>query len=222
MKKVKIVQQNRLPHIRPVGATFFITINLADALPRYVIKDLQQAFEQEKIHIQKTNPTNAKQLIYEAQKRYFGKYDHQLDSKPYGECYLSRSEVADVVVNKLEAMNGQYFDLQAYCIMPNHIHFLADTSIQLHRTDIIIDELNLDEHYTQLDEILRLFKGNTSFYANRAIGRSGSFWQKDSYDHFVRDEREWDNIAHYILQNPVKAGLVTHSEDWEYSYYKYA
>jgi len=220
MKRIKIIQQNRLPHIRPIGATFFITISLADALPRHVINDLKADFEQEKARIEQEHPTDATQRIYEAQKRYFGKYDHQLDAAPYGACYLREPDVAYIVANKLKEMNGEYFDLQAYCIMPNHVHFLADTSIQLDRPEII-DEQNLDTHYTQLDDILHLFKGNTAYYANQAIGCKGKFWQKDSYDHYVRNEKEWNNIVHYILQNPVKAGFVNQPSEWEFSYFKY-
>ena len=220
MKRIKIIQQNRLPHIRPIGATFFITISLADALPRHVINDLKADFEQEKARIEKEHPTDAAQRIYEAQKRYFGKYDHQLDAAPYGACHLREPDVANIVANKLKEMDGEYFDLQAYCIMPNHVHFLADTSIQLDRPEII-DEQNLDTHYTQLDDVLHLFKGNTAYYANKAIGRKGKFWQKDSYDHFVRNDKEWNNIVHYILQNPVKAGFVKQPSEWEFSYFKY-
>ena len=46
------------------------------------------------------------------------------------------------------------------------------------------------------------------------LGRTGQpFWQAESYDHSVRDDRESDRIKAYIENNPVKAGLVANAED---------
>ncbi len=209
-----------MPHIRPIGATFFITMRLGDSLPQHIVREMKMEFERKKKQIMLDHPDDHEALIYDEQKRFFGKYDHQLDHKPYGECYLQQREVAKVIIGELELMDGKHFDLQAYCIMPNHLHLLVDTSIQLQGKDI--NESNLDDNYIQLNEVLKGFKGRSARYANQAIGRSGNFWQKDSYDHYVRDDKEWNNIANYILNNPVKAGLAEQQSDWEYSYYKYS
>ncbi len=40
------------------------------------------------------------------------------------------------------------------------------------------------------------------------LGRSGRFWQDESYDHWVRDDEELERIVDYIAANPVKADLV--------------
>jgi hypothetical protein len=67
---------------------------------------------------------------------------------------------------------------------------------------------------------MKKVKGASAFYANQFLGKTGKpFWQKDSYDHYVRNEKEWQNIFWYILNNPVKAKLVDKWEDWEFSYY---
>ena len=58
----------------------------------------------------------------------------------------------------------------------------------------------------------------TARQANLLLGRTGeTFWQAESYDHWVRDETEWDRIAAYIEDNPVKAGLVHCAEDYRWS-----
>ncbi|MEZ5039583.1 MAG: hypothetical protein R2828_06815 [Saprospiraceae bacterium] len=62
---------------------------------------------------------------------FFKKYDHQLDVKPYGACYLRLPEIAKIVADKLHEMDMQKYHLIAYCILPNHVHVLFDTSIQL-------------------------------------------------------------------------------------------
>jgi hypothetical protein len=50
------------------------------------------------------------------------------------------------------------------------------------------------------------------------LGRTGQpFWQAESYDHSVRDDRESNRIKGYIENNPVKAGLVASAEDYPWS-----
>jgi putative DNA methylase len=53
--------------------------------------------------------------------------------------------------------------------------------------------------------------------ANLLLGRTGAFWQHESYDHWVRNEREFNRIVAYIEENPVSAGLAAAVEDWPWS-----
>ena len=66
--------------------------------------------------------------------------------------------------------------------------------------------------------IMHSLKGYTSYEANRLLERSGEFWEHESYDHFVRDAKEWERIVAYVLNNPVKGRLVQHWHDWKWSY----
>ena len=43
--------------------------------------------------------------------------------------------------------------------------------------------------------------------ANKVLGRSGSFWQDEYYDHLIRDEAEFTHAVEYILDNARRAGL---------------
>ncbi len=56
--------------------------------------------------------------------------------------------------------------------------------------------------------------------ANQLLGREGTFWQHENYDHVVRDEGEWRRIVKYVINNPVAAGLVKQWEDWEWTFCK--
>jgi putative transposase len=62
-----------------------------------------------------------------------------------------------------------------------------------------------------VSQTMKYIKGATAREANLLLKKQGTFWQKESYDHYVRNDRELDNIINYILNNPVKAGLI---EDW--------
>ena len=41
-------------------------------------------------------------------------------------------------------------------------------------------------------------------------------WQRDFFDHRLRSDENFDEKARYILDNPVRAGLIERSEDWPY------
>lgn len=217
--EIKINYQNRLPHIAPIGATFFVTFRLHDSLPRPVVESLRERMNRAIEQLKKDKPPDYQEKIKNQRKLFFKHYDQQLDRKPYGECYLRKPAVAKIVADKLHELDGDKYDLITYCIMSNHVHVLFDTSKQL------VDENNfflpeVPEDYTQLHQIMKLIKGATAYAANRLLGRKGAFWQKDSYDHYVRNEKEFWNIVYYILRNPVKAGMVAEWKDFPYSYLK--
>jgi putative transposase len=47
----------------------------------------------------------------------------------------------------------------------------------------------------------------------------GIRWQRDFFDHRIRNEESLAEKWNYILHNPVRAGLVTHPEDWPYVWF---
>ena len=87
----------------------------------------------------------------------------------------------------------------AFAIMANHVHVLLLPRVPTSR-------------------LLKSLKGCTAYQPNRVLGRTGEpFWQRESYDHWVRNQEEWRRIAAYIENNPVKAGLVKAPEQWPFS-----
>jgi len=68
------------------------------------------------------------------------------------------------------------------------------------------------------DRLMKSLKGCTAREANSALGRTGEpFWQKESYDYWVRNQREFESIRAYIESNPVKAGLVQAPQEFPWS-----
>ena len=63
-----------------------------------------------------------------------------------------------------------------------------------------------------LEKILHSWKSFTSHEINKRNGKSGTIWQKESYDHLIRDGDDLRNQVEYVLDNPLKAGLV----GWEW------
>jgi type I restriction enzyme R subunit/putative DNA methylase len=117
-----------------------------------------------------------------------------------GPTFLKQEAIATIVVDSLirgEALG--HYKLGPFVVMANHVHVLILPSISP-------------------SLLLKSLKGATAREANRLLGRTGEqFWQRESYDHWVRNETEWKRITRYIENNPVKAGLVARPEDFPWS-----
>jgi REP element-mobilizing transposase RayT len=197
-----------LPHIYPVGATFFITFRLADSLPQSKLNALKEKFNKRKREIEQLNLSKAKKVkaIHRLRKKIFGIFDKQLDEAPYGDCHMNETTVAQIIWDEIFQYDKLYYDVHHISIMPNHVHMLIDTSVQV-QEDTDIDET--PDGYVSIDECMHLIKGGSAFLINKHLKRSGALWQKESYDHFVRydEENEYTRISTYIQNNPIKAKL---------------
>lgn len=205
-----------LPHILPIGATFFITFSIYGSIPKEKIQQLQQERNAKMNILREENSINLKENLDIAQKQYFQKVDAVLDSVEFGEKYLSNPQAALIVANKIHQYNGQYYSLLAFCIMPNHVHLLFDLYLQSEK--IPTQEEVTDKNYKQIYDIMQLIKGGSAYQVNKVLGRLGRFWQVESYDRYVRNIRELQNIVMYIANNPKKAGLVNHWRDFSFTY----
>jgi len=118
----------------------------------------------------------------------------------YGECHLHDPRVAEMVQNSLLFFDRVRYRLSAWVVMPNHVHLL----------------LTPGENH-ELSGILQSLKSYTANEANKLIGRKGQFWQKESFDRWIRDAEHFVKVVAYIENNPVKARLCKRAEDWRFS-----
>ncbi len=215
--KIKTFYRNSLPHIQPIGATFFVTFRLKDSIPRNKLWELKQAYEEKINEIRLANElSDIDGLIYDERKRFFGKYDQLLDKCNTGPTHLKNPKVAQIVANELHRFDGDLYELIAYSILSNHVHILIDTAIQIpDNFDYTLWECF---NFEPLQNIMKRIKGSSAVYANRLLKRSGKFWQRESYDHYTRNDKELCNIVEYILHNPVKAKLIEKWEEHPFTY----
>ncbi len=89
-----------------------------------------------------------------------------------------------------------------YCLMPDHLHLLCSTE---------------DQSTSVLDFINR-FKGRSTRIGWK-YGIEGSLWQRGSYDHILRREENLAEISQYIVNNPLRRGIVEKWEDYPFSGY---
>ncbi|MGQ0595028.1 MAG: REP-associated tyrosine transposase, partial [Gammaproteobacteria bacterium] len=112
-----------------------------------------------------------------------------------GERWLIEPSIAGMVSNALRHFDGDRYILHAWCVMPNHVHVVFTAK-------------------EDLAGILHSWKSYTANQANRLLGRSGEFWQREYYDHLIRDDEDFRRCVEYTLNNPVKAGLCESPEPW--------
>lgn len=207
----KLAYRRNLPHIQPPGATLFITPHLHGSLPTEAIERLRNEFQLRLKQIEKEAPPEERDyLLYREEKRYFGRIDDLLDRVTDGPHWLRIPAVAQIVCDGLHNRDGKTYDLIAYCVMPNHCH-------------IVLTPLPIEpDSYQPLSRIMHVLKGYSAHEANGVLKRQGKFWQAESYDHFVRDGAELERIIYYVVNNPVKAGLVDDWDQWPWTYWKYA
>jgi len=200
--------RRHLPHWQPHGAVFFVTFRLKNSIPYPVIETLRLERERERLAVQKeTEPKRATQNYLDEQ-RSFWRWDEYLDKGEYGPRWLSQPEIADIVKEAFHFRDGTVFDLYAFCIMSNHVHAVFESGGSDCQSDL------------PLYKILQSLKRHTARQANIILGRQGAFWQGESYDHVIRDNTEFLRIIHYVVENPVQAGLVSKWEDWPWTYLK--
>ena len=233
----KSFYRRNLPHIQTPGATLFVTFQLAGSIPQHVLAQWETEklqFDREKSRLLRlpndSGPASTqhrhleeKNKHLEWHRQWFRKFERTLDGAERGPVWLKDDRIAKEIAESLHYRDGKVYGLDAYCIMSNHVHVvLTPLATQSTRTDIVNATEDIaqtkDLCYNSLSSIMQSLKGYTARKANRLLGRSGTFWQRESYDHIVRDANEWQRIITYVLNNPVKAGLVDTWEKWQWSY----
>jgi len=68
---------------------------------------------------------------------------------------------------------------------------------------------------------LQNLKKYSAHESNKILKRKGHFWHDESYDHVIRNEKEFFRIINYVLNNPVKTGFVKRWHEWKWNYCKY-
>jgi putative transposase len=207
--------RRKLPHWHPKGQMFFITFRLVNSLPMHIIQSLQAEKERERMSIlSKFRGIRLQDELYKLDKKSFGRFDVWLDQcVEESPRWLLEKEVATIVIEDLHALNGERYRLIAYCIMSNHSHIVLDTF----GYDFSPEHSGVTAPYP-LTDTLKHLKGRTARRSNHALGRSGSFWHHESYDHMIRDQQEYERIIWYTVTNPVKAGLVENWSDWKFTF----
>lgn len=112
---------------------------------------------------------------------------------------LGNPAVAAAVIEVLrQHARATGVQVHGYCIMPEHIHLVLSPSATCDITTFVGQYKNLAQR------------------AAWSLGVKGAFWQKRFWDHFVRADEQLERVVEYVLNNPVRRGLVDHWRDYAY------
>ena len=91
--------------------------------------------------------------------------------------------------------------------MPDHAHMILTP---------LTDETQ--RMIFRLTEIMKVIKGASSHAINRQLHSNGPVWQEESFDHVLRSAESLDAKIDYILQNPVRKGIVRVASQYPWSW----
>ena len=207
--------RRHLPHFYPPDAIYFITFRLADSLPPSVIERARREREILESQESKGKRGTSSLPLYIDELEWWEKV---IDKGSKNARWLADSRIASLVAESIHYRDGKDYDLVAYTIMPNHVHLLFG----LGQYDLLERPENAGAlSGKQVSGIMMSLKRHTALEANKILGRTGSFWQDESYDHVVRDSEELARIIEYILDNPLVAGLAGNRHDWQWSFSRF-
>jgi REP element-mobilizing transposase RayT len=129
-------------------------------------------------------------------------------------------------------------------IMPNHVHFVIQTGVGADlrvcpdtgeqtfvgthlcvRPDTDTDEYTLEgEHIgSPLHTVIQWFKTMTTNKYIRGVKQNGwstfpgKLWQRNYYEHVIRNENELNRIREYIMNNPLEWELDRENPNGQYN-----
>jgi REP element-mobilizing transposase RayT len=201
----KSFYRRNLPHIQPIGASLFLTFRLIDSLPRSVLERLAKRRLYLQTELEQVRIENPDSGSLKMARRQFALLESCLDRAAYGPTWLADERIATVVADALHFRDGKQYRLDAFSIMPNHVHAVLQPAMS-------------GDEPRSLSSIMHSLKRNTAKRANALLERSGAFWEHETFDHFIRNHAEWGRVVNYVLENPVNAGLVRSWQEWPWNY----
>ena len=90
------------------------------------------------------------------------------------------------------------FEVIAYCVMPDHFHALAAATSEV----------------SALKPFMHRWKQASGYWWKHDRQRHRRVWQEGYYDRILRDDDATEGVVRYILENPVRAGLVDDAREY--------
>jgi putative transposase len=120
-------------------------------------------------------------------------------------------------------------DILAYCLMPNHFHFLARIKVMLSQSFKQIDvkesmshegSIKVQTERHPLTSAIGILLSSYSQAINKQNGTCGSLFQQKTKAKYLEHIDLARTVFNYIHQNPIRAGLAYKMEDWPFSSYR--
>lgn len=114
----------------------------------------------------------------------------------------------DIVFNSIKFHDSRKYELYACVVMSDHVHLIMQPLEKAKGA------------FYSIAEILHSIKSYSANQINELLKREGTLWLHENYDRIVRDENDLLEKMNYILNNPLKSGIVERPEDYKWIYVK--
>jgi putative transposase len=114
------------------------------------------------------------------------------------QAFTDREHVDLVHAQILRTSTLMAFEITAYCYMPDHLHLLVEGV----------------EDRSDCREFISRAKQFTGFHYAQLTGRR--LWQRYGYERTLRADDATPSVVRYILENPVRRGLVRNLEEYPF------
>jgi len=114
-----------------------------------------------------------------------------------------------IVLNAWRHFANTRYELFAICVMPDHVHALFQP---WPRNEASQEETT----FWSLTELMHSLKSFTAREINRAEGKAGAVWEKETFDRYIRSDHDLAEKFHYTLRNPWDAGVAKPNEDYQW------
>lgn len=185
------VHRRNLPHWRQEGKLYFVTWRQADSIPA---EKRQLLIREREAFIRAHGDPAIAPLSPELMRRYHQLFNERVQrwiDAGYGSCLLRKPVAVHIVRTALHHFDGVRYLLGSFAVAGNHVHVLVVPMPGI-----------------KLSTVLHSWKSYTAKAINKAVGRSGTLWQDESYDHLVRSAASLHRIEEYIHAHGVHGAYV--------------
>ena len=112
---------------------------------------------------------------------------------------LANSQAATILVEEWTTVKERHdWHIGRYVIMPNHVHFFCSPGNEAQDFSIF----------------MKFWKEWTSKKMKKECNIEGPIWQREFFDHLLRNNESYVQKWEYVFNNPVRAGLVKEAQEW--------
>ncbi len=104
----------------------------------------------------------------------------------------------DIVLDSIRHDDALRYNLDAAVVMPDHAHLILTPGIDEQRQRVM-----------PLFEIMKAIEGASARKINQRLEHHGAIWQEESFDRGLRSAEDTNAKLLYVLENPVRRGLVS-------------
>jgi len=115
----------------------------------------------------------------------------------------------DIVLGCIRHDDATRYNLDVAIVMPDHTHLILTPGIDEERQRVM-----------PLFEIMKAIKGASAHKINQHLDHHGTVWQEESFDRVLRSAEDINAKILYILENPVRGGLVSNWRDYRWAWHR--